>query len=303
MTASFRPWSLVVATLTLLAAAPAPLASGQPSVTRTDRPELAPRSGILSKVKFEQKPGAQVPLDLRFRDESGRVVRLGDLLGDKPVILTLVYFDCPLLCNQILDGLTRSLNVLDDYTVGSEFEIISVSINPKDVPESAIAKEAAVMRAYHFASEEARDGWHFLTTDDSDTIDALADSVGFSYSFNPKTNLYAHAAGIITLTPDGRVSRYVYGISYPARDLRLALSEASGGKIGGVVEQALLLCYAYDPESGTYSFAIMNVVRLLGVATLVGLAWFITAMLIRDRRRAMSPAGQIEKTPDAHLDR
>src|SRR5690606_10546874 len=126
---------------------------GQPSPTRTERPELAPQPGVLSRVKFEQKPGAQIPLDLTFRDERGRPVRLGDVLGDRPVVLNLVYFDCPLLCNQVLDGLVRSLNVLDGYTVGKDFDVLSVSISPRDTPESATAKEAAVMRAYHFADE------------------------------------------------------------------------------------------------------------------------------------------------------
>jgi protein SCO1/2 len=272
-------------------------------VTRTERPELTPQPGILSQVKFEQKPGSQVPLDLTFGDEQGRPVRLGEVIGDRPVILNLVYFDCPLLCNQVLDGLVRSLNVLEDYTVGKDFDVVSVSINPKDSPESAIAKEAAVMRAYHYAGEEARAGWHFLTTDDVETIDALADSVGFRFTFNPKTNLYAHAAGLVFLTPDGRVSRYVYGISYPARDLRLALTEGSEGKIGGVVEQALLLCYAYDPESGTYSFAIMNVVRFFGIATLLGLGSFMIVMLLRDRRRASADLAKLVHSSNAQQDR
>lgn len=303
MNRSDRPRNLAVAAFTLVAAIAAP-AWAQPSVTRTERPELAPQPGVLKRVKFEQKPGAQVPLDLTFVDEQGRTVRLGDVIGERPVILNLVYFDCPLLCNQILDGLVRSLNVLDDYTVGSDFDVVSVSINPKDTPQSAIAKEAAVMRAYHFAGEEARQGWHFLTTSDTESIDALADSVGFRYSFNPKTNLYAHAAGIVFLTPEGRVSRYVYGISYPARDLRLALTEGSQGKIGGVVEQALLLCYAYDPESGTYSLAIMNVVRIFGVGTLVLLGSYMIAMFLRDRRRASAAntAGLVHSS-NAHQDR
>ncbi|WP_315852099.1 SCO family protein [Tautonia rosea] len=276
---------------------------GQPSPTRTERPELTPQPGILSRVNFEQKPGSQVPLDLVFVNELGDSVRLGDLIGDRPVILNLVYFDCPLLCNQVLDGLVRSLNVLNDYTVGQAFDVISVSINPNDSPESAMAKESAVMRAYHFSGDEARKGWHFLTTKDEATIGKLADSVGFSYSYNPQSKLYAHAAGLVFLTPEGKVSRYVYGISYPARNLRLALTDASNGTIGGVAEQALLLCYVYDPESGTYSFAIMNVVRFLGIFTVLSLGSFMIVMFVRDRRRAsVSPAAMIP-TSNAHLDR
>lgn len=278
-------------------------ASAQRSPTRTEQPELTPQPGILNRVKFDQKPGEQVPLDLTFLNEQGERVRFGDLLGDRPVILNLVYFDCPLLCNQVLDGLVRSLNVLNDSTVGQAFDVISVSINPEDIPETAMAKESAVMRAYHFADDSARQGWHFLTTDDQATIDALADSVGFSYSFNPQSKLYAHAAGLVFLTPQGRISRYVYGISYPARDLRLALNEASDGTIGGVVEQALLLCYIYDPESGTYSFAIMNVVRFLGTVTVLGLASFMIVMFVRDRRRASEPSTAMNHASNAHSDR
>ncbi|MEW4567130.1 SCO family protein [Tautonia sp. JC769] len=287
-------------TLGLSFAAPA---FGQPSPTRTEQPELTPQPGILRRVSFEQKPGAQVPLDLQFVTESGENVRLGDLIGDRPVILNLVYFDCPLLCNQVLDGLVRSLNVLNDYTVGQAFDVISVSINPDDTPQSALSKEAAVMRAYHFAGDEARSGWHFLTTRDQSAIDALAESVGFSYSYNPESKLYAHAAGLVFLTPDGRVSRYVYGISYPARNLRLALSDASEGTIGGVVEQALLLCYVYDPESGSYSFAIMNVVRFLGMVTVLSLGSFMLAMFVRDRRRSAVSSAAMTQTSNAHSDR
>ncbi|WP_152050576.1 SCO family protein [Tautonia marina] len=275
----------------------------QPSPTRTEQPELTPQPGILSRVKFEQKPGSQVPLDLVFQNELGETVRLGDLMGDRPVILNLVYFDCPLLCNQVLDGLVRSLNVLNDYTVGQAFDVISVSINPADSSESALAKESAVMRAYHFSGDEARSGWHFLTTQDQETIDSLADSAGFSYTYNPQSKLYAHAAGLVFLTPEGRISRYVYGISYPARDLRLALTDASEGTIGGVVEQALLLCYVYDPESGSYSFAIMNVVRLLGMVTVLSLGSFMIAMFVRDRRRTSVSSASTIQTSNAHSDR
>ena len=286
-----------------LTAALAASASGQPSPTRMETPVLTPGPGILGKVKFEQKPGAQIPLDLVFRDERGRSVRLGDLIGDRPVILNLVYYECPLLCNKVLDSLVRSLNVLDDYTVGKDFDVLSVSISPTETPELARAKEAAIMQAYHFAGDEAARGWHFLTTDDRRAIDTLAESVGFSYSYNAKTKLYAHASGIVFLTPDGRVSRYVYGISYPARDLRLALTEASDGKIGGVLEQALLLCYAYDPTSGTYSFAIMNLIRLFGSLTALGLGSYMAAMFFRDRRRAAAPAVGVADAPPAPTDR
>lgn len=291
---------IVLLTLGVVVTTPA---SGQRSPTRTVDPVLTSEPGILSRVKFEQKPGNQVPLNLIFRNERGERVRLGDLIGDRPVVLNLVYFDCPLLCNQVLDGLVRSLNVLDTYTVGNSFDVISVSINPEETPESARIKESTVMRAYHYANDEAREGWHFLTTDEKDTIDSLASSVGFTYSYNAESKLFAHAAGLVFLTPDGHVSRYVYGISYPARDLRLALSEASEGTIGGVVEQALLLCYIYDPESGTYSASIMNIVRLFGMVTVLGLASFMIVQLIRDRRRSAIPPATAHHASNAHSDR
>ena len=292
----------MVAALTLTAALAAS-ATGQPSPTRTVTPVLTPGPGILGKVKFTQKPGVQIPLDLVFQDEQGRSVRLGDLIGDRPVILNLVYFECPLLCNQVLDSLVRSLNVLDDYTVGDDFDVLSVSISPTETPELARAKEANVMRSYHFASGRAAQGWHFLTTDNQRSIDALAEAVGFSYTYNPKSKRYAHAAGIVFLTPEGRISRYVYGISYPARDLRLALVEASDGKIGGILEQALLLCYHYDPSSGTYSFAIMNVIRVFGTLTALGLGSFMAVMFYRDRRQAAAPAARFAEVPPTPSDR
>ena len=300
MMAAVRFRMAAALTLTAALAASAP---GQPSPTRTVTPVLTPGPGVLGKVKFTQKPGAQVPLDLVFRDEQGRSVRLGDLVGDRPIILNLVYYDCPLLCNKVLDSLVRSLNVLDDYTVGDDFDVLSVSISPTESPELARAKEASIMRAYHFASDRAARGWHFLTSDDQRAIDTLAESVGFTYTYNPKTKLYAHAAGIVFLTPDGRISRYVYGISYPARDLRLALADASNGEIGGILEQMLLLCYHYDPSSGTYSFAIMNVIRVFGTLTALGLGSFMALMFFRDRRRAAAPAVGFADAPPAPSDR
>jgi len=264
---------------------------------RQERPDYATGPGVLAKVKYEQKPGAQLPLDLEFRDEDGKPVRLRDLLADRPIILNLVYYECPMLCDQVLSGLVRNLNVLEDFRVGRAFDIWSVSISPEETPDLARAKEASVLRAYHFMDARAQKGWHFLTTENKESIDALASSVGFSYTYNPNIERYAHPAGVVIVTPEGKVSRYIYGISFPARDLKLALTEASNGEIGGVIEQALLLCYAYDPDSGTYSFAIMRVIQGLGILTVLGLGGYVGLMLLVDRKRPAPASGLSSKVP------
>lgn len=264
-----------------------------PSSGRADQPKpdygSVRKPGILKSVGFDQKPGVTIPLDLEFRDEADRPVRLGDLLDGRPVILNLVYYNCPLLCNQVLDGLVRSLNVVDPK-VGQDFNVISVSINPDEEPATAKVKEAMVLQRYTAGGARARDGWHFLTGDQA-AITTLAGAVGFRYSYNEGTRQYAHPAGIMFLSPAGTIVRYVYGLSYPARDLRLALVDASNGKVGTFADQALLLCYVYDPASGSYSFAIMNVIRALGVVTVAALVGSIFVMVRRDRRRRAAAAG------------
>lgn len=274
-----RPSSPTIALFCgLLAAGWAPVRAGDPAPDfKTNRP------GILGLVGFDQKLGAQVPPDLHFRDEQGRDVRLGDLFGHgKPVLLNLVYFDCPLLCNQVLDSTVRSLNVIK-FKVGEEFDVVSVSINPADTPESAARKEGMVLGQYTTGGAKARQGWHFLTGDEA-SITALAKSVGFRFTYNAANKQFAHPAGILFLTPEGKVSRYIYGLSFPARDLTLSLAEASEGKVGSLAEQAMLLCYVYDPESGSYSFAIMSVIQVLGTITFLILVGYIALMLRRDRR-------------------
>ncbi len=258
------------------------------AVGSKETPDLQ-RPGVLANVNFEQKPGAQIPKDLVFRDSENNEVRLGDLLGDRPVILNLVYFECPLLCDQVLDGLVRSLNVLENTLVSREFDVLTISINPKETPQTAREKKTFALRSYRYSDEETPQGWHFLTAESKETIDTLTSAVGFSYYYNPKSELYAHPAGIMVATPEGVLSRYIYGVSYPARDLRLALSEASEGVVGGVYEQFLLLCYAYDPESGTYSFAIMTVVKYLAFLTVFSLGLYI-ALMLRNERRVASVA-------------
>jgi protein SCO1/2 len=236
---------------------------------------------VLKRADIEQRLNEQVPLDAAFRDETGKRVRLGDYFGERPVILTLVYHECPMLCNEVLNALTRGLKGMT-FDVGKQFEVVTVSINPAETTELAAAKKAGYLRRY--GRPGAGRGWHFLTGDEG-SIRRLAQSVGFRYAYMPESKQYAHAAGIVLLTPAGRVARYFFGISYAPRDLRLGLTEASAGKIGSPIEQMLLFCYRFDATTGKYTFAIMNALRLLATATAVALAAYVSTMLWRERRR------------------
>jgi len=236
---------------------------------------------ILQRVGIDQKLNAQVPLDLVFRDESGRAVALREYFGERPVILSLVYYECPMLCTLILNGLLRSLRALS-FTAGREFIVLTVSFDPREGPELAAAKKRAYVRSY--GRSEAERGWHFLTGEET-AIRRLTEAVGFRYAFDAETGQFAHASGIMVLTPQGRVARYFYGIEYAPRDLRLGLVEAAQGKIGSPVDQLLLYCYHYDPKTGRYSMLIMNVLRLAGAATVLALGGFMLAMFRRERRK------------------
>lgn len=236
---------------------------------------------ILQRVGIDQKLDAQIPLDLVFRDEQGRAVPLRAYFGEKPVVLSLVYYECPMLCTLILNGLLRSLRALP-LTVGKDFTVVTVSFDPREGPELAAAKKRTYVQSY--GRPGADGGWHFLTGEE-EAIRRLTDAVGFRYAFDPETGQFAHASGIIVLTPQGRVARYFYGIEYSPRDLRFGLIEAAAGKIGSPVDQILLYCYHYDPKAGRYSLLIMNVLRVAGAATVAVLGVFILAMIRRDRRR------------------
>jgi protein SCO1/2 len=227
----------------------------------------------LREVSFDQKLDQQVPLDLEFRDDTGGRVRLRDSFDGKPVILVLAYYRCPKLCNEVLNGLVRSL--LDvPLDLGRDFNVVTVSFDPREQPELAAAKKAHYLERYGRA-RDAR-AWRFLTGEE-EPIRRLADSVGFRYRYDPRTDQYAHASGIVVLTPDGRTSRYFYGIKFAPRDLRLGLVDASGGKIGSPVDRVLLYCFHYDPSVGKYGVTIMNLVRLGGVLTMIGIGvlWFV----------------------------
>ncbi|MBI5508302.1 MAG: SCO family protein [Deltaproteobacteria bacterium] len=235
----------------------------------------------LEGVDIIQRLGSQVPLELPFKDEAGREVRLQDYVRDKPVILTLVYYECPMLCTLVLNGALRSLRALS-FDVGREFEVLTVSFDPEETPALARAKKDKYLHEYGRAGAES--GWHFLTGPEP-SIRALTDSVGFRYRYDPAIDQYAHATAIMVLSPSGKVSHYFYGVEYPVRDLRLALVEAADEKIGDVVDKVLLYCFHYDPQAGRYGLVVMTVIRVLGTATAVLLALYVLLMIARDRRR------------------
>jgi protein SCO1/2 len=252
---------------------------------RGDTPSQPP-TGI-QDIGIDQNLGQQVPPDLTFKDENGRDVRLGDYLHNgKPVILTLVYYECPMLCTMVLNDLVRSLNMVS-LEPGKDFEIVTASFNPSDTPELAYKKKRSYLSAYQQNGAEA--GWHFLTGQQAE-ISALTKAVGFRYHWDPIHQVFAHASGIMILTPDGKLSRYFFGIDYVPVDLKLSLIEASGDTIGSKTDQILLYCCAYDPATGRYGLLITKVLKLLGVATIVAMAALIGLLQFRTRWKARQVA-------------
>lgn len=256
----------------------APVEPGTQTLTAQDRP------AALREVGFDQRLDQQVPLDVQLRDETGRTVRLGDYFGDKPVILSLAYYSCPMLCGLHLQGLASSLKPLR-LDAGRDFTVLTVSFDPRDTPAAAAEKKKDTLSRYE--RQGAESGWHFLTGD-ADQLAALTRAVGFRYQYDEQRKEYAHPAGVVLLTPEGHVSRYLFGIDYSPRDLRLGLVESAAGKIGTLVDQVLLFCFHYDPAMGRYSAVALNSVRIGGVLTILGLAAFIGGALRREsvRRRA-----------------
>lgn len=241
---------------------------------------------IFQEVGIDQKLDEQVPLDLEFRDEHGNVVKLDQYFHSKPIILSLVYYECPMLCTQILNGMVETFRTMK-FSAGEEFTVLSVSFNPRETPELAAKKKNLYLTKY--ARKGTADGWHFLTGEET-SIKPLADAVGFRYVYDEATKQYAHASGIMVLTPEGKVARYFYGIEYVADDLRFALVEASKNQIGSMVDQLLLLCYHYDPMTGTYGFVITRTLRIAGVLTILAIGGFIVLMLRRERRGSAEAA-------------
>jgi protein SCO1/2 len=275
-----------ISTLTLSAALLATAIPAYAGKTWTSPTGSAPPSaqmpGELQQVRFDQRLGEQVRLDTAFRDETGRQVRLGDYFGRRPVVLVLAYYECPMLCDLVLNGLAGSLKALA-FSPGQEYEIVVASIDPGETP--ALAAEQKRQALARFNRTGTEDGWHFLTGDHA-AIDALTDDIGFRYVYDRERDEYAHAAGVTVLTPEGRISRYLFGIDFPPRDVRMALIESADNRIGSLLDQAMLYCFHYNPTIGRYTAATMLILRIAGAVTLVGVILMI--VLLR-RREAQTP--------------
>jgi len=234
----------------------------------------------LEGVGLDQRLNEQVPLNLTFRDEQGRAVKLGDYFhAGRPVVLNLVYFQCPMLCTEVLNGLTSALKVIR-FVPGKEFEVVTVSIDPRETPQLATNKKAMYLKK--LGNPEAAAGWHFLTGEQTQ-ITALASAVGFRYRYDPKLDQFVHTAGIMLLTPEGRVAQYYYGVEYSAKDMRLGIVEASHNKIGSLADQVLLYCYHYDPSTGKYGATITNIVRLAGLITVIVLGGALIVLFRQEK--------------------
>jgi protein SCO1/2 len=225
---------------------------------------------ILQKVGIEQKLNGQLPIDAQFKDENGNIIKLGDYFNNgKPVILALVYYECPMLCNEVLNGLTGSLKGIS-FNAGKDFDVIAISFDARENEKPDLAKNKKASYLARYGREGAENGWHFLTGTQPE-IDKVTQAVGFNYMFDESTNQFAHAGGIMVLTPEGKLSRYFYGIDYAPKDLKFGIMDSANNKIGNPAEQLYLYCFHYDPASGKYGFAILKVLRLMGVATVLGL--------------------------------
>jgi protein SCO1/2 len=240
---------------------------------------------LIRQVGFEQRLDEQIPLNLAFTDSTGQVVTLDDYFKDKPVILSLGYYECPMLCALVRNGLFESLKQLD-FTVGQDFEVVIVSVDPDETPEIAEVKRQASMIEYGRSGSPV--GWNFLVGDETN-IRQLADAIGFKYTYDAKIDEYVHPSGIVVITPQGKIARYFYGIEFPTQSLRFGLVEAAANKIGSPIDQFLLICYHYDPGSGEYTLAIMNIIRIIGALTIVIVGGAIFFMLRRDWRKPASP--------------
>lgn len=241
----------------------------------TDRPNA------LAGITIEQKLNSQLPLDAVFRDENGQNVMLGKYFGKRPVVLALVYYDCPMLCTQILNGMVRAAKVLS-FAPGKDYEVLAISFDAREGPKQALLKKAVYLKDY--GRPETADGWHFLTGG-QDSIKRVTEAVGFKYKWDVYTATFAHASAIYILTPEGKLSKYFYGIDYSPKEMRLGLVEASEHRIGTAVDQILLFCYHFDPTSGKYTFVAMNLLRGAGAATMLLLGGFVVIMLRKDRQK------------------
>ena len=256
---------------------------------RTYDPSVDTTTGLppaLDKVGIEQKLGDRLPLDTEFKDENGKIVKLGDYFGKRPVVLALVYYDCPMLCNQVLNGLTGSLKGMS-FEAGKDFDVIALSFDAREneKPDLAKNKKASYMERYAHPGTEG--GWHFLTGT-QESIDKVTKAAGFSYKWDEKSQQFAHAGGIMITTADGTLARYLYGIDYAPKDLKFALMESAENKVGNPAEQLLLYCYHYDPSTGKYGLSILRIMRLGGIATVLGLGAMVFVFWRRNKRKAVN---------------
>lgn len=232
------------------------------------------------EVTFAQRLGEQLPLDAQFTDESGQRVALGDYFGEKPVVLAFVYYQCPMLCPLVMNGISSALKVVP-FTPGEDFDVVLISFDSRDTPAAANAKKRAHLQ--HWAAQDTADGWHFLTGEDTE-IRRVTAAAGFTYQWDDATQQFAHVSGVLAATPDGRLARYFYGVEYSPKDLRLALVDSAEGRLGSLVDELLLYCFHYDPSSGRYGAAFMNIMRLGGVLTVGLIVGFIVFMRLRESR-------------------
>jgi protein SCO1/2 len=273
----FGDWSAALMGIVLMsgvvsAQGNAPGVRPDPSMPSSQTPRA------LSRVSFEQRLNEQLPLDLPFKDANGRDVKLGDYFGRKPIVLTFVYYECPMLCTEVLNGLESSLRVINE-TIGKEFDVVTVSFDPKETPVLAAGKKKAYLERYK--RPEAEQGWHFLTGDQA-SIDALTKAAGFNFAWDEASHQFAHPSGIVVATPTGKLSRYFFGVDYSPRDVKFALIESSTEKIGTLAERLLLYCYHYDPTTGNYGFVAMRAVRIGGAVTILALVGFVFVSLRRE---------------------
>jgi protein SCO1/2 len=291
LTERFKSSVSSIAAIVLLGAAGVARAQGPAGVAQRPGDASGAKPGILSRIAIEQRLNSQVPLDIPFVDETGKDVRLGDFFGKRPVILALVYYECPMLCTQVLNGLVTALGVMN-FEPGREFDVLAVSFNPKEGPGLASQKKANYLERYGRA--HTAPGWHFLTGTEP-SIKRLTEAVGFKYEFDSRIQQFAHGAGIEVLTPGGTISKYFYGIEFSARDIRLGLIEASEERIGSAIDDVLLFCYHYDPATGKYGAAVLRLVRVAGVATVLVFLSFLTVTLRRERAAAPKPEARIPR--------
>jgi protein SCO1/2 len=278
--------SLLTAHAQLVPKANSPLYSSRPYEPRA--PTGLPKA--LTGVGIDQKLNEQLPLDLMFRNENGDEVKLGSYFGKKPVVLSLVYYQCPMLCNQVLNGMVTAFKVMA-FRPGEEFDVVTVSFDPRETPALAAAKKKTYVDYLPEAKRAgAASGWHFLTGDEA-SIKRITDAVGFRYHWDESTDQFAHASGIFVATPQGKLARYFYGIEYAPRDLRLGLIEAAANKIGSPVDQLLLYCFHYDPATGKYGAAVMNLMRIGGVVTVIAIVGLLLALRRRGSKQIDLPAG------------